>query len=238
MTKRYGFVVVCLTLALLIALGCSSESVAPEESVAPDMAPSRIENEGGETSPDDVETMLREGRAAWEERDIDTTIEKLEAALRAGANSPEAHFLLGNAYAKKEQFAEAEQQYEVALDLDPDHIDARSNLGVIYYRQGELQEAEKVFRAALEQTPKDAEIRYNLGGVLASSHRLEEAVEQFRKAQELDPSLPEVYLGLGSAYKQQGRRQEAITALQEYVRLSQDAEWKARAEQMLRELEE
>jgi tetratricopeptide (TPR) repeat protein len=63
-------------------------------------------------------------------------------------------------------------------------------------------------------------------------------VNEFLKAKEINPALPEPYLGLGSVYKLQGRRAEAVAAFREYLKLAQDPNWRAQAEQSLRELGE
>lgn len=206
----------CLALVLVGATACtSSEPVSPVG---------------------DPSSLIQEAKAALDEDDADAAVRALEQAVRLDANSVEAHFLLGNAYAKKEQFSQAEQRFQRALELDKNHPDARSNLGVVRYRQGKLQEAEEDFRMALALQPKDAEILYNLGGVLVALNRLDEALSQFLKAREVDPLLPEPHLGLGSVYKLQGEREQAITELKEYVRLSKDPTWREQANQMLREL--
>jgi len=185
----------------------------------------------------DTSTLVREAESALEGGQVDLAIGKLQQALGQDDTSVEAHFILGNAYVQKEQFAQAEEQFRVALDLDQDNVDARSNLGVAYYRQGKLQQAEEAFRAALSLKPGDAEIHYNLGGVLAAQNRLDEAETQFLEAKRLNPALAEPYLGLGSIYRLQGRRDEAMAVLREYLRLSRDPTWRKEAEQMLRELE-
>lgn len=193
---------------------------------------------GAPTPSQDLSALVQEARAALDAGKADEAIPKLQQALKLDANSVEAHFLLGNAYAKKEQFPQAEEQFLQALKLDEKNTDAQSNLGVVYYRQGKLQEAEKAFRAALAQQPNDAEIHYNLGGVLIAMNKVGDALTEFLKAKELNPSLPESYLGLGSAYKLQGRRSEAVEALREYLELSKDPAGQQIAQQLLQEMGE
>jgi Flp pilus assembly protein TadD len=210
-----------LILVLLIALLASLVACTPAEEIP----------EG------DAAMLQQEGKAALDSGDVDGALTKLQRAAQIDQQSAETHFLLGNAYARKDQYAQAEQAYLQALRLDPSYTDARSNLGVVYYRQGKLQDAEKAFREALGQSPNDADIHYNLGGVLASLNQLDAALSEFNSARELDPSLAEPYLGIGTVYKLQGRRQEAISALREYLSRTSDPTWRAQAEQLLRELE-
>ena len=190
------------------------------------------------TPAQDFSSLVQEARDALDAGKADEAIPKLQQALRLDPNSVEAHFLLGNAYARKEQFSQAEEQYLQALKLDEKNTDAQSNLGVAYYRQGKLQDAEQAFRTALSQQPNDAEIHYNLGGVLIAMNRTSDALNEFLRAKELNPSLPESYLGLGSVYKLQGKRAEAIAALREYLELSQDPAGQQIARQLLQEMGE
>lgn len=185
----------------------------------------------------EASNLVQEAKAALDSGQTDVAIARLQEALKRDDRSVEAHFVLGNAYAEREHFKEAEEQFIAVLRLDEGNADARTNLGVVYYQQAKLKEAEEAFRAALAVKTTDAEIHYNLGGVLAAQGRFDEAVSEFLEAKEIDPSLPEPYLGLGSVYKLQGKREEAIAVLKEYVRRSKDASWRAEAEQMLRELE-
>jgi len=185
----------------------------------------------------DVSVFVQEAETALEGGRPDVAIDKLRQALEGDPQSVEARFMLGNAYAQKAQFAQAEEQFLETLKLDHDNADVRSNLGVIYYRQGKLNKAEEAFRAALTLKKGDAEIHYNLGGVLAALNRFDDAVAEFLTAKEIDPSLPEPYLGLGSVYKLQGKQDEAVAVLKEYLKRSQDPSWRQQAEQMLREME-
>ena len=219
------FVCVLLVLLAMAIAGCASSETPGAATPL-------------EYPPADISALIREAQIALDGGNPDAAIEKLRRALEIDETSAEAHFVLGGAYAQKEQFPEAEREFLRTLDLDESNNDARSNLGVVCYRQGKLEEAESAFRLALSQQPNDAEIHYNLGGALAALNRLDEALAAFQTANQIDPSLPEPYLGLGSVYKLQGHNDEAIAALKKYVELSQDADWRGRAEQMLRELGE
>jgi protein O-GlcNAc transferase len=212
--KTRTLMLVCLMVALSL-LGCAGP------------APS---------SPADVEALVEEAKNALDGGDYDGAIERLKQVVRAAPERAEAHFLLGNAYAKKGQHGQAEEAYRKALELDADYVDAYSNLGFVYYQQQKLSEAEQSFRKALSLEPNDAEIHYNLGGVLAAQNQFDAALTEFLTAQSLDASLPEVYLGLGSIYTRLGRSVEAIQALRTYLSLASDPTWRGEAERMLQQL--
>jgi len=230
---RIRWIALCLILVSLVAVSCSSSPTG--EALPPATA-----LDGGAQAAEEVDTtaLLAQAQTALDAGDPNLAITYLQRVVAADGALAEAHFMLGNAYADKGMFSEAEAEFLRTLELDANQIDARANLGVVYYNQQRFPEAEETFRAALETEPDDAEIHYNLGGVLAAANRLDEAVTEFELAIDLAPDLAEPYLGLGSVYHLQGKREPAIEALKKYVSLSDDATWVARAEQILQELGE
>jgi tetratricopeptide (TPR) repeat protein len=187
-------------------------------------------------SGEDPAALLAQADALLDEERPADAIPLIEEAL-AREDSAEGHFLLGNAYSHSDRLTEAEDEYLQALALDPDHVDARANLAVVYYSSGRLEEAEEAIRLALEGHEGDADLHYNLGGILAAQGRTVDAEVEFLTALDLDPDLPEVHLGLGLLYRDLGRTDEAIPALERYLELSDDPEWRAEAEAALAALE-
>ena len=66
----------------------------------------------------DLTTMLTDAKTALDARNPDAAIAILQQALKTNANSTEAHFLLGNAYAQKGMFSQAESEYLAVLRLN------------------------------------------------------------------------------------------------------------------------
>lgn len=179
---------------------------------------------------------LEAGKQAMERGDHGRAVEEFQSAVAADSNLFEAHFRLGNALAALNRLPEAESAYKKALAMEPDDADALSNLGVVYYRMERFDEAIAHIRHALELKPDDAELHYNLGGVYFQKNQLESALEEFEIARSLDPALPEVYLGLGFAYKELGRNEEAISALEQFLKMSDDPTWSQYARNTLDEV--
>ena len=138
---------------------------------------------------------------------------------------PEAkgHFQEGNEYYEAKQFAEAAEEYEKALELDPDNIDVMSNLGATYYSLGKLDEAIEIYTRAITIAPEDAGIRSNLAaayvqkqGPDGGTDYLEMALEQYLEAIELAPDLAEAHYGVGTVYALMQRVDEAIKAFETF----------------------
>lgn len=62
-------------------------------------------------------------------------------------------------------FAQAEQAYRVALNMDPRQPIAHYRLGNIAFRRGQYPQAAQFFQRAVELSPRNAKAHYNLGVV-------------------------------------------------------------------------
>ena len=155
-------------------------------------------------------------------------------ALTACGPEVKGHFEKGNEFFEAMQFAEAAEEYEKALELEPDNVDVMSNLGVTYYRLGQLDKAVKVYTRAIAIAPKDADIRSNLAAAHVQQYepggatdQLDMALEQYHKAIELAPDLAEAHFGAGAVYALLGRVEEAIQAFEKFQELDTGTDLKA-----------
>ena len=85
-----------------------------------------------------------------------------------------AHNNRGNQLLEMGQYDEAEEEFKIALALNPVYTEAHNNLGYILSHQGHYKEAEAEFREALKYTPDFESAQLNLAQVL----RLEAAQPQ------------------------------------------------------------
>lgn len=87
-------------------------------------------------------SYLEQGKAALRRNDADAAAELLEKAVAQQPKSAEAHFQLGNAYGSQAQKAslfkqpglaqKTKDEYETAVQLDPNNVDARFGLVQFY----------------------------------------------------------------------------------------------------------
>ena len=82
---------------------------------------------------------------------------------------------------------EAQEAYERAIALDPNHADAHVNLGRLLHEQKAPAAAEKHYRAALNADPEHDTAAFNLGVALEDLGRMREATEAYELALALDP---------------------------------------------------
>jgi len=117
----------------------------------------------------------------------------------AAKDTPELHNLLGNVYERAENFAAANDQYQIAAHLAPteEHIfDWGNNLLQLHA----YDEATQVFAAGIERHPKSARMHVGIGIAQYSRGQYEDAVKSFSHAADLAPSDPRPYQFLGEMY--------------------------------------
>ncbi len=143
--------------------------------------------------------------------------------LAACGDPTGGHLKAGNGFTEAGQFAEAVEEYEAALELDPGNVDVMTNLGVAYYQLGQPSMAVDIYNQAIAIAPEDADIRSNLAAAYVQQYEpegdtepLDMALEQYQKAVELDPDLPEAHFGLGIVYWLLERNDEAIAEFEEF----------------------
>jgi tetratricopeptide (TPR) repeat protein len=129
----------------------------------------------------------------------------------------------GSALAKQGKLPEAIQQYNQALQLQPNFADAHSDLGNALAAQGKLEAAIQQYEQAIRLKPDFADARNNLGLALAAEGKLGQAVEQYEQALQLKPDNANVQVSYGAALAAQGKLDEAVQHYQQALQLDPDS---------------
>jgi len=131
-----------------------------------------------------------------------------------------AHCNFGVVLAEQGRLDEAIEQYERALQLQPDFVEAHHNLGNELAAQGKLMEAIPHFERALQLQPDYPEAHNNLGVQLAKQGNLNEAIPHWERALQLKPVYAEARYNLGLTLARQGKIAEAIHQFQQALELA------------------
>jgi Flp pilus assembly protein TadD len=99
----------------------------------------------------------------------------------------ETHLLAGAAL-EKAKSPEAEQEYQLALSIDPKSSDAMAALTNLYMSQHRFPDAENLLRKLEIVHPNDASVHFQLGRMLAIAGKNEDAVPEFEAGLKLDPA--------------------------------------------------
>ena len=123
---------------------------------------------------------------------------------------------LSRLYDRLNLVEQAKQEYEAAVNANPNDAELLNDYGVFYLRRANAVEAESWFRKSLAIKPEDQRTMVNLAGSLALQNRLLESHEAYSRA-----------VGAAAAYSNIGvhlARQNRIAEAREHFRraLEQD----------------
>lgn len=85
---------------------------------------------------------------------------------------------------------QALEQYQLAIQADPQCAKAYRLLGYIYKEQQELQRAQENLQTAIKLNQQDADALYMLGNILMQQGDHQAALDYLSKASQLDPANP------------------------------------------------
>src|SRR5215510_6865380 len=97
----------------------------------------------------DHEALLADALGRYHAGDIEGAIGRLRSALVGDPASPKLHFMLANMLQRASRWAEAVDEYEAVVELQPAYFPALTRLAYLYFRQGLHARAVETWRRAL-----------------------------------------------------------------------------------------
>jgi len=125
------------------------------------------------------------------------------------------HNNLGAMYYLDGNMDNAEKEYKIALELNPNEPMAHNNLGLVYVNQNKLKEAEEEYKKELEVNPYYDNVYFNLGLLYFGQERYDEAINNWKKTLEINPNYVDAIKALAMYYYEQKNYEEAIPYLSE-----------------------
>jgi len=122
----------------------------------------------------------------------------------------------------RQQYEEAGQLIQQAIQLNPQVPNFHNSLGNVLRNLGQLEAAMISFQQALQLNPNFAEAYNNLGSVLGDQQQFSEAVTYFQQAIALNPHYVKAHYNLGRMFSAQGQLTQALAAYQQSVVLQPD----------------
>lgn len=110
---------------------------------------------------------------------------EFEVALKYDSKNAGAEAKLAWIAAKRGKIAQAEQEYQRALAIQPDQIDALKGMGGICARQGETEKALEYLLRASRVAPFDASVHYQLASLYRKLDRVQDANREIATFQKL-----------------------------------------------------
>ena len=131
-------------------------------------------------------------------------------ALRIDNLVADAHAALASADARQRRYEMAEQGFQRAIQLSPNHARAHGDYAMLLIWINRLEEAIVTARRAFELEPLSLKAGIDLTFAFYYSRRYEDAERQIRKVLEIHPKAPYAEFGLACVLAQQERYDEAI----------------------------
>lgn len=160
--------------------------------------------------------------------DFQGAIILLKDALKQYPCNAEAHYDLGLALLgtgdNPQTWAEAMEQFRLAVKMQPKYPEARNMLGVGMLVSGDPEGSITELKFAVNEAPEIAEIHLNLGKAFAAMDQWKDASEEFQKAIEIRHPYPEAKAQLGNALLNQGKTAIAESAFLDALRGDPDIE--------------
>ncbi len=118
--------------------------------------------------------------------------------------------------------AQALEEFETAIELNPDYWKAIHNRGVSRALRGQLDEAVRDFTRAVELKPDYANAWFNRGEILYDQGKFQEAIADYSRSLELNKDDYDTHIRRGHAWFQIGKFQEALDDYDRAVKIAPD----------------
>ncbi len=117
-------------------------------------------------------------------------------------------------------YKRAVEQFEKALQLDPQYSQAAMYLGLASNALFEQEKAEKAYRRAIEIDPDYLEARANFGGMLLDIGNVDEAIRQFNAVLQRQPEHALALTLIAQAYRLKEMYPESIDSARKAIKLT------------------
>jgi tetratricopeptide (TPR) repeat protein len=147
---------------------------------------------------------------------IDSRIQGCTALINSRRKEPTlvlaiAHNNRGNAYSEKGDYDHAIQDYDSAIQLNPNYAQPYNNRGVVYQKKGDYDQAIKDFDEAIKLNPDYAYAFANRAETYQIKHDYQRAVRDYGDALRADPNFKAIWNGRCWARAVIGQLQDALT---------------------------
>lgn len=143
-------------------------------------------------------------------------IAELQTAVRRKPDFAPARYSLAHAYYSTSDFANAESELKILLQIQPNREYVLYELGMVYLAEKKTKEARDVFTQELAASPQSADAHYGLGMVNAAEENHQAAIQEFKTVVSLDSEAEYTgtYYKMGLSYAKLGLYDDAIASFQ------------------------
>ncbi|MBL7086954.1 MAG: tetratricopeptide repeat protein [Candidatus Cloacimonetes bacterium] len=124
----------------------------------------------------------------------------LHLAMYGGDNDPLKNLI--NAIFKRKPgiVYKNKENYNKAIDIDPEGADAYYNMGIAYYNKGNYDKAIDCYQKAIDIDPDLSDAYNNMGIAYGDKDNYDKEIECYQKAIEVKSDYADAYYNMGIAY--------------------------------------
>ena len=232
-----GKVAAVLLLVAFGATGCWKRGEAPQtkaqeardsSQAKPVAAPGTFDGKDEEGFGDDTTAKISgpvsfaDAEAAYQTKNYSEAAKLFEHYAGRRPNNAWGHFMLGLSAWKGGDLSKAEEAFEKALSIDPNHVKSLVNLSRVLIDQNRIDDALVKLTHAVDIDPNSTDVQRLLGRAYQAKGKSGEAVDAYRRAIALDAQDAWSMNNLGLLFLGQQRADEALPLLAKAVELRKD----------------
>jgi len=165
-------------------------------------------------------SSYQEAVQKYRAKDYTAALAAAKRALQEDGNNASYLHIYGLTQAALQQFAEAEENLQRAVALEPAEANFHYDYGYVLYQQRKYDQSVPVLKRAVELDGENLMARYLLGKAYVICHGTlhidkfgELSLEQFKFIAERNPRFPTVHLHIGMIYANAGDQDKALQEL-------------------------
>ncbi len=171
-------------------------------------------NEILKNDPKDPDARGLRATFALDKGDVNQAFGELQAVVTARPNNPVARFNLGRAHFARQEFDEARQEFEKAIELSPNYSPARLALTQVALQRGDNNAAVHNADEILKANPQSVQGLVLKASALEREQKFDEARALLTPVLEKNPKQVDILIELGVLDLNQKKNKEAIALFQ------------------------
>lgn len=168
------------------------------------------------------EQGVREILSLYAQGRLPEVVERIKLLVGLYPSQADLYNIAGAAHAGMEQWDQAIDAYDKAIEIRPDYAEVYSNRGVALRALKRLEDAVDSCDKAIALKPGHADAYSNRGIVLKELNRLDEAAESYERAIQLKPDYATAYYNRGNVLQALRRLDDAADSYDHAIRLKPD----------------
>jgi Tfp pilus assembly protein PilF len=172
--------------------------------------------------PESARQEVVKGQDAMRAQNTDEGLKHFRKAIKIYEAYPQAYRMLGEAYAQKQQWPDAESALKHSIELEPKLADSYMDLGALRNQTRNYAGAEEALKKGLELKPDFPMAQYELAKTYSATGRWQDAAPLVEAAVKELPDLAPAHVMLANTRMKQRNGPAALHEYQEYLRLAPD----------------